>query len=44
MKQELHEPETNNMNKYIRNLQEDRNEFKKGFQLKTNLAKDENGD
>jgi hypothetical protein len=41
---ELDELSTNSKNKNIRDLYRGRNEFKKGFQPKNNLVKDENGD
>jgi hypothetical protein len=39
----INELETNSKNKSIRNLYRGINKFKKGYQPKTNLVKDENG-
>jgi hypothetical protein len=36
--------ETGSMNKHIKDLSRGIKEFMKGYQLKTNLMKDENGD
>jgi hypothetical protein len=44
LKNKINELETNSKNKNIRDLYRGINEFKKGFQLRTNMAKAENGD
>jgi hypothetical protein len=44
LKKKFNELETNSKNKYIRNLYRGINEFKKGYQPRANLVKDENGD
>jgi hypothetical protein len=43
LKGKINEPETNNKNKNIRNLYRGINEFKKGYQHRINIIKDENG-
>jgi hypothetical protein len=43
MKGKLNELETNNENKNIKDLYRGINEFKKGYQPRINLLKDENG-
>jgi hypothetical protein len=43
MKSKINELETNNKNKNIRDLLRGINEFKKGYQPKINIIKDENG-
>jgi hypothetical protein len=43
LKENINELETNNKNKNIRDLHRGINEFKKGYQPMTNLAKNENG-
>jgi hypothetical protein len=40
----INELETNSENKTIRNLYRGINDFKKGYQHRTNVVKDENGD
>jgi hypothetical protein len=44
LKNKLNELETNSKNKNIRDLYRGINEFRKGYQPKTNMVKDENGD
>jgi len=44
MKEGIHGLETNTKNKNVRDLYRGINEFKKGYQPRTNLEKDENGD
>jgi hypothetical protein len=44
MKDEINELESNSKNKNIRDLYRGINEFKKGYQPRTNLVKDERGD
>jgi hypothetical protein len=44
LKEKINELETNSRNRNIRNLYRGINEFKKGYQLRTNLVKEENGD
>jgi hypothetical protein len=44
LKEKINELETDSKNKNIRDLYRGRNEFKKGYQPRTNLAKDDNGD
>jgi len=44
LKEQINELETSSKNKSIRDLYRDTNEFEKGYQPRTNLAKDENGD
>jgi hypothetical protein len=41
MKDKINELESNSKNKNIRNVYRGTTEFKKGYQLKTNLVKDE---
>jgi hypothetical protein len=43
MKDKINELESNSKNKNIRDLYRGINEFKKGYQPKTNLVKDEKG-
>jgi hypothetical protein len=43
LKGKINELETNNKNKNIRDLYRGINEFKKGYQPKINIIKDENG-
>jgi hypothetical protein len=43
LKSKVNELETNNTNKNIRDLYRGINEFKKGYQPRTNIIKDENG-
>jgi hypothetical protein len=43
LKGKINELETNNKNKNIRNLYRGINEFKKGYQPRINIIKDENG-
>jgi len=43
LKEKIHEHETNSKNKNIRDLHRGINEFKKSYQTRTNLVKDENG-
>jgi hypothetical protein len=43
VKGKINELETNNRNKNIRDLYRDRTEFKKGYQPRINIIKDENG-
>jgi hypothetical protein len=43
LKDKINELETNNENKNIRDLYKGINEFKKGYQPRTNIIKDENG-
>jgi hypothetical protein len=43
LKGKINELETNNKNKNIRDLYRDINEFKKGYQPRINIIKDENG-
>jgi sorting nexin-29 len=43
LKGKINEPETNNKNKNIRDLYRGINEFKKGYQRRINIIKDENG-
>jgi hypothetical protein len=40
----MNDLETNSMNKNIRDLYRGTNEFKKGYQPRTNMVKEENGD
>jgi hypothetical protein len=40
----IDEPETHNMIKYNRNFYRCINDFKKGYQRRTNMVKDEKGD
>jgi hypothetical protein len=44
LKNKINELETNSKNKNIRNLFWGINEFKKGYQPRTNMVKEENGD
>jgi hypothetical protein len=44
MKDKINELATNNKNKNIRDLYRGINEFKRGYQPRNNLVKDENGD
>jgi hypothetical protein len=44
LKEEINDLEQNNKNKNIRDLYMGINEFKKGYQSRTNLVKDERGD
>jgi hypothetical protein len=44
LKDKINELETNSKNKNIRDMYRDINEFKKGYQPRTNLVKDERGD
>jgi hypothetical protein len=44
LKDRINELESNSQNKNIRDLYRGKNEFKKGYQLSTNLVKDERGD
>jgi hypothetical protein len=44
LKDKLNELESNSMNKNIRDLYRGINKFKKGYQPRTNLIKDERGD
>jgi hypothetical protein len=44
MKYKINELATNSKNKNIRDLYTEINEFKKGYQSRSNLVKDENGD
>jgi hypothetical protein len=44
LKNKINELETNNKNKNIRSLNRGINEFKKGYQPKTNMVKEQNGD
>jgi hypothetical protein len=43
LKDKINEVETNNKNKNIRNMYRGINEFKKGYQPRINIIKDENG-
>jgi hypothetical protein len=43
LKRKINELETNNKNKNIRDLYRGINEFKKGYQPRINIIKDENG-
>jgi hypothetical protein len=43
LKQKINKPESNSKNKNIRDLYRGINEFKKGYQPRTNLVKDERG-
>jgi hypothetical protein len=43
LKSKINELETNNKNKNIRDFYRDINEFKKGYQPRINIIKDENG-
>jgi hypothetical protein len=43
LKGKINELETNNKNKNIRDLYRGINEFKKGYQHRINITKDENG-
>jgi len=43
MKAKFEELETNRKIKYIRNLYRDISEFKRGYQPRTNIVKDEKG-
>jgi hypothetical protein len=43
VKGKINELETNNRNKIIRDLYRGINEFQKGYQLRINIIKDENG-
>jgi hypothetical protein len=44
IKDKINELESNNKNRNIRDLYRGINEFKKGYQLRANLVKDEKGD
>jgi hypothetical protein len=44
LKGKINEPATNSKNKNIRDLHRGINEFKKGYQPRSNFVKDENGD
>jgi hypothetical protein len=44
LKDKINELESNSKNKNIRDLYRDINKFKKGYQPRTNLVKDESGD
>jgi hypothetical protein len=44
LKDKINEVASNNKNKNIRDLYRGINEFKKGYQPRSNLVKDENGD
>jgi hypothetical protein len=44
LKDKINELESNSKNKNIRDLYRGRNEFKKGYQPRTNLINDEKGD
>jgi predicted NACHT family NTPase len=44
LKDRINELATNNKNKNIRDLYRGINEFKRGYQLRNNVVKDENGD
>jgi hypothetical protein len=44
LKDKFNELESNSKNKNIRDLYRGKNEFKKGYQPRTNLVKDEKGD
>jgi hypothetical protein len=44
LKNKINELETNSKNKYIRDLYRGINEFKKGYQPRTNMVREENGD
>jgi hypothetical protein len=44
LKDKINELATNSMNKIIRDLYRGINKFKRGYQLRNNLVKDENGD
>jgi hypothetical protein len=44
LKVKINKLEINSRNKYIRDLYRDINEFKKAYQPRTNLVKDEDGD
>jgi hypothetical protein len=44
LKNKINELDTNSKNKNIRDLYRDINEFKKGYQPRTNMVKEENGD
>jgi hypothetical protein len=44
LKNKINELETNSKNKNIRDLYRGINEFKKGYQPRTNMVKEENGD
>jgi hypothetical protein len=44
LKAEINELETNSKNKSIRDLYRGINDFKKGYQPRTNVVKDEKGD
>jgi hypothetical protein len=44
LKNKINELETNSKNKNIRDLYSGINEFKKGYQPRTNMVKEENGD
>jgi hypothetical protein len=44
MKDKINDLESNSNNKNIRDLYRGINEFKKGYQPRTNLVKDERGD
>jgi hypothetical protein len=44
LKDKINELATNSNNKNMRDLYRGINEFKRGYQPKTNLVKDENGD
>jgi hypothetical protein len=44
LKDKINEPESNSKNKNIRDLHRGINEFKKGYQPRTNMVKDERGD
>jgi hypothetical protein len=44
LKDRINEPATHSKNKSIRDLYREMNKFKKGYQARPNLVKDENGD
>jgi hypothetical protein len=44
LKHKINEPESSSQNKNMRDVYRGINEFKKGYQPRTNLAKDERGD
>jgi hypothetical protein len=44
LKEKINELETNSKNKNIRDMYRGKNEFKKGYQPRTNLVKDKRGD
>jgi hypothetical protein len=43
LKDKINDLTTNSKNKHIRDLNREINEFKRGYQLRNNLVKDENG-